>query len=122
MDENKPPILHRRRLSFPPETKRNWPTPPDELDWRSKGAVNEIVDQGDCGSCWAFGSIAGAEGCWFINKGELIKYSEQNLVDCVTYCFGCSGGSRDGAYLYVIDKQGGQFNLEIDYPYTASSF
>lgn len=42
------------------------------------------------------------------------------MVDCVTFCFGCSGGSRDGAYLYVIDKQGGQFNLDIDYPYTAT--
>lgn len=55
-----------------------------------------------------------------LTKGELLKYSEQNLIDCVTFCFGCSGGSRDGAYLYVIDKQGGQFNLDIDYPYTAT--
>ena len=102
------------------QTKRNWPAPPEQLDWRESGAVNEIVDQGSCGSCWAFGSIAGAEGCWFLSTHELLKYSEQNLVDCVTECSGCSGGLRDKAYEYVINHQGGKFNLEKDYPYIAT--
>ncbi|KAK8840229.1 hypothetical protein M9Y10_031174 [Tritrichomonas musculus] len=101
------------------QSKKNWPTPPEQLDWRESGAVNEIVDQGSCGSCWAFGAIAGAEGCWFINKGELLKFSEQNLVDCVTTCDGCAGGTRDTAYTYIIENQNGQFNLASDYPYTA---
>lgn len=100
-------------------SKRDWPTPPEELDWREKGAVNGIVNQASCGSCWAFGAIAGAEGCWFLNKAELLKFSEQNLVDCVTTCQGCGGGFRDAAYTYVIENQGGKFNLESDYPYTA---
>ena len=48
-----------------------------------------------------------------------MKYSEQNLVDCVVECEGCYGGLRDAAYNYVIQNQGGQFQLEADYPYTA---
>lgn len=99
--------------------KRNWSASPEQLDWRESGAVNGVVDQASCGSCWAFGAIAGAEGCWFLSKGELLKFSEQNLVDCVIQCQGCGGGTRDGTYNYVIEEQGGQFNLESDYPYTA---
>jgi len=65
---------------------------PDSIDWRELGAVNEVQDQANCGSCWAFSAIAQMEGQHFVQSGELLKLSEQQCVDCDPDSFGCSGG------------------------------
>lgn len=52
-----------------------------EVDWRS--SMNPVRDQGNCGSCWAFATIATVEGRWSIKRGgQQISLSEQLLVDC----------------------------------------
>lgn len=52
------------------------------IDWRQKGAVAPIKDQGQCGSCWAFSTIAALEGLNAVKSGKLTEFSEQALVDC----------------------------------------
>ena len=69
-------------------------TIPSSFDWRTKSNVlTAIKDQGNCGSCWAFGTTAVLEAAYNIKKGSLAgNFSEQQLVDCVTGNWGCNGG------------------------------
>lgn len=53
-----------------------------------------------------------------ISTGNILTYSVQNLVDCVSTCYGCDGGYLIDALKYIIKNQNGHFNLESDYPYT----
>jgi len=92
---------------------------PASVDWRDKGIVNPIKDQAQCGSCWAFSVVQAQESQWALKKNKLYSLSEQNIVDCVTSCYGCNGGDEYLAYDYVIANQGGLWMTEEDYPYTA---
>jgi len=88
-------------------------------DWRTKGYVNAVKDQGQCGSCWAFSAVANMEAAWFRKTGDLLQLSEQQLVSCDTggKDSGCNGGGPDTAFQWAI-KYGGMAS-EAGYPYTA---
>ncbi|KAJ8761372.1 hypothetical protein K2173_001502 [Erythroxylum novogranatense] len=90
---------------------------PSTMDWRNKGAVTPVKDQGQCGCCWAFSAVAAMEGITKLSTGKLISLSEQELVDCDTSGDdqGCEGGLMDNAFDFIIQNQG--LTTEANYPY-----
>ncbi|MDD8019574.1 MAG: C1 family peptidase [Acidobacteriota bacterium] len=97
---------------------------PSHFDWRDSGKVTAVRDQGNCGSCWAFGTVAAVEAAVLIKDGITRNYSEQYLVSCNSEGWGCNGST--GWPLdyfknkYISGESGAGARLESDFPYKAA--
>mmetsp|Transcript_27629 Transcript_27629/g.60828 ORF Transcript_27629/g.60828 Transcript_27629/m.60828 type:complete len:463 (-) Transcript_27629:197-1585(-) len=94
------------------------------VDWRTKGIMTPVKDQGHCGSCWTFSTSGCLEAhtCLAYNKdcSHWKGLAEQQLVDCAGGFnnFGCSGGLPSQAYEYI--KYSGGMDFENSYEYKAT--
>jgi cathepsin L len=101
------------------ETPLDMSGPSNDVDWRTKGAVTPVKNQGQCGSCWAFSATGAIEG-WSVAKGgkSLTSLSEQAFVDCTRSVGnqGCNGGYPDRTINWAASHG---VTTESSYPYTA---
>ena len=91
------------------------------IDWRTKGAVTAVKNQGQCGSCWSFSSTGSIEAQWFLAGHTLVSVSEQELVSCDTTDDGCNGGLMDNAWTWLVKKEHGNIVTEASYPYVSGN-
>lgn len=115
----------KTELSLPKEyTSDILCTLPYSVDWRTKGVVTPVKDQGQCGSCYSFSNTGALEGIYAIKYGKLVSFSEQQIVDCSLRTdggpnMGCNGG-QIAATMDWIGKKGGLCN-ETNYPYSSGT-
>lgn len=90
------------------------------VDWRTKGVVTPVKDQGQCGSCWAFSATAAIESYGALSgKYKLEVLSAQQINSCDKVDQGCNGGNTETAYQYV--QKAGGIETNANYPYTSGT-
>jgi cathepsin L len=94
---------------------------PKSFNWVEKGVLNEIQNQGQCGACVVFSSIAIIESFIALNYGKLYKLSEQQIIDCY-YNDICSNGGMFSNILYYIKQNGLMLNQDYSYSSFSQSF
>ncbi|KAK9757233.1 hypothetical protein RND81_01G150400 [Saponaria officinalis] len=93
---------------------------PKEFDarkaWPQCSTIGKILDQGHCGSCWAFGAVESLSDRFCIHFGVNVSLSVNDLLACCgIWCgAGCNGGTPIFAWRHL--KHFGVVTNECD-PY-----
>lgn len=94
---------------------------PPSVDWRLRGVVTPVQNQGDCGACYAFSATGALEGQHCLKTGQLVQLSAQQLIDC-SHDFGnrwCISGRMDWSFKYIKVNDG--IDTAEAYPYEAKN-
>jgi cathepsin L len=87
------------------------------FDWRQKGKVTPVKNQGGCGSCWAFAVIGALESNYLIRNTSTTDESEQFIL-ANSGAGSCDGGNRANANAFLVSTGTA---TEAVVPYTATS-
>jgi C1A family cysteine protease len=72
-----------------------------DIDWRNyPGFVGPVLNQGKCGSCWAFSAAQAVAAAYFKSYQEVVDVSRSHAVDCDFFSHGCNGGLQENAYIH----------------------
>uniref|UniRef100_A0AC35U9E3 Pept_C1 domain-containing protein n=1 Tax=Rhabditophanes sp. KR3021 TaxID=114890 RepID=A0AC35U9E3_9BILA len=88
---------------------------PAEVDWRTKGFVTPVKNQGACGSCYIFSALGALEGMHKNASKNLVSLSEQSILDC-DISFTCGGWYTYAVYDFIIKQKG--VATQASYTYT----
>ncbi|KAM0869623.1 hypothetical protein ACQ4PT_040551 [Festuca glaucescens] len=83
---------------------------PNEFDartkWSSCSTIGNILGQGHCGSCWAFGAVECLQDRFCIHQNINISLSANDLVACCGFMCGdgCDGGYPISAWRYFVKE------------------
>jgi len=105
---------------------------PSQFDWRNYNGhsyIGAIRNQGTCGSCYAFGACAAAEGTYNLAMGlydgDCSDFSESFIMWCLgnltaynSHFYGCDGADYTYSELTALTVEG--ISSEADFPYQTS--
>ena len=106
---------------------------PAAFDWRNFNGhfyIGPVRNQGSCGSCYAFGAAAAAEGTYNfalgLYDGACADFSEAFIAGCVgslpaynPHFYGCDGADYDYQELQALTVEG--ICYESAYPYSSAA-
>ena len=77
------------------------------INWVERGAVTDVINQGQCGASWAIGTTGAIEGAYYVWSGtqkDLRSISVQQILDCDEVgANSCYGGSTESALAYALN-------------------
>lgn len=89
---------------------------PKSVDWTN--ILGPILNQEQCGSCYAFSAVQQIQSSYTQKYGKLIDLSEEQVVECSKKNNGCGGGLMTSVDEYAMSNP---LCLEEDYPYTSGN-
>jgi len=92
----------------------------ESIDWREKGAVTGVKNQGQYGTCGYFSTLCVMEGINVMQgNNPLVSLSEQENIDCCTSAQGCHGWPGQEIDWYKNNNYGA--STEASYTYKGKS-